>query len=479
MKKLLCSMLAAAMLCGCTAPTVQPTPSQTAANDAAADRWMLEKGGLEISVPGGMAENAITATQEAEGHTVVRISTPGTYILSGRLDAGQIAVDLGETAKNDPNATVTLVLDGVEISCSVAPAVIFYHVYESGQPDGPAGANVVLAEGSRNYVNGSHTEEYDGALYSRMSMNIGGTGSLHITADNEGLCSEMHLTIDSGDISIQSGNDGINTNADGVSVTTINGGKLRIAVTGETGEGDGIDSNGSIVINGGTVEAFACGTSMDSGIDADLGIQIHGGTVIATGNMTDRIEDGSQTHAVFSFEQSQQGGSYTLKTEAGDALFEIAAPNSFTNLLLSDPKLTEGDYTLWSGDTQFEGATGGGFFGELQPIERPDRPDRPGRGDGDVEIPPQPTVPIVTQGTVQPPSGEQPENMPVPPMPDGSENMPVPPMPQGGENMPVPPMPQDGWNRQPVTVFPADGLMSDTFPIHIGANHFSMVRPMA
>lgn len=39
--------------------------------------------------------------------------------------------------------------------------------------------------------------------------------------------------------------------SDGVSVATINGGKLTLTVTGETGEGDGIDSNGWIVINGG------------------------------------------------------------------------------------------------------------------------------------------------------------------------------------------------------------------------------------
>ena len=33
--------------------------------------------------------------QEADAHTVVHISRPGTYRLSGTLSAGQIAVDLG------------------------------------------------------------------------------------------------------------------------------------------------------------------------------------------------------------------------------------------------------------------------------------------------------------------------------------------------------------------------------------------------
>ena len=342
MKKLLCMLVCLGLLAGCTAAPVQPSeetwdqPNQTVIT--------LADGSIQVSGSGVHTANDIVSdgAEDAARHTVVHINAPGTYVLSGKLDAGQIAVDLGENAKDDPNAVVTLVLDNVEIASSVAPAVIFYNVYESGQPDGPAGANVILAPGSTNRVVGSHTEEYDGALYSRMSMNIGGEGLLRIEADNEGLCSEKHLTINGGDIFIASGNDGINANADGESVVTVNGGNLTIQVTGGTGEGDGIDSNGSIVINGGTVQSYACATSGDSGIDADMGIQINGGTVLATGNMLDRIAGGGQTHAAFQFAQPQGAGGYTLKNAAGETVLELAALNEFQYLLLSDPALAEG-----------------------------------------------------------------------------------------------------------------------------------------
>ena len=69
---------------------------------------------------------------------------------------------------------------------------------------------------------------------------------------------------------ITSGNDGINTNEDGVSVTTVNGGVLTIDVDGATGEGDGIDSNGWLVINGGTVIAAACGSSQDQTLQKEF-----------------------------------------------------------------------------------------------------------------------------------------------------------------------------------------------------------------
>ena len=73
-------------------------------------------------------------------------------------------MDLGEGAEDDPEAVVTLILNWVDITCTVAPAVIFYNVYECGDKDNPtatvdtsaADANVILAEGSVNNVTGSH-----------------------------------------------------------------------------------------------------------------------------------------------------------------------------------------------------------------------------------------------------------------------------------------------------------------------------------
>ena len=544
MKKLLCAIAAAAMLTGCAAPAGQTTPPpesvsiedfETKWADSGFVRIQLNDTLPAVTLPEGAPEDAVTiasdiiyyeeghdesygegeeneahSADEAARHTVVHINAPGTYVLTGKLSAGQIAVDLGEEAKDDPAAVVTLILDGADITCSVAPAVIFYNVYECGDTENPtatvdtsaAGANVILAEGSVNRVNGSHVakiyqpgtdkklHKYDGAFYSRMSMNVGGEGSLHITADNEGLDSELHLTINSGSITIESGNDGINTNEDGVSVTTVNGGKLTITVTGQTGEGDGIDSNGWLVVSGGSVYAYACSFSGDSGIDSDMGIRINGGTVAATGNMLDRIDDGSQTHAVFTFAQNQTGGTYTLKDASGTAVLECQAPNGFQNLIFSSPELTEGTYTLWCGDTQFEGVSGG--------IGQGDRPQFPGRDEGRVEIPPQPTTPIVTHGE-QPtpdmsvqgegpaigemPAGEGPADMPVPDFGgfDPSQ-MPVPPMPQEGENMPMPQLPegveppQEGFGPQPGGNFTVVGALSTDFTLTAGANYFTGVQ---
>ena len=343
--------------------------------------------------------------KEADAHTVVHITKPGTYAVSGTLSAGQIAIDLGKKAKKDPEAVVTLILNGVDIKCSVAPAVIFYNVYESSSSDSEdatkdvdtteAGANVLIADDSVNNVRGAYVariykpesvelsedgtevldakklHKYDAAFYSKNSLNIYGdelgTGVLNITATNEGLDSELHLTINGGNINIVSGNDGINTNEDEVSVTTVNGGTLKIKVDGATGEGDGIDSNGWLVINGGTVIAEACSFSMDSGIDSDMGIHINGGTVITTGNMLDRISESKQNYVVFSFAGTQKASeTYTLKNEAGKVVFTYTPENDFSNLIFSSKELVAGTYTLWQGEVQLAASEGNvmeGFFG--------------------------------------------------------------------------------------------------------------------
>ncbi|MBE6996315.1 MAG: carbohydrate-binding domain-containing protein [Ruminococcaceae bacterium] len=415
-------------------------------------------------------ENDTHTQAEADEHTVVHITQPGTYVLEGALSTGQIAVDLGKEATDDPDAVVTLILNGVDITCTVAPGVIFYNVYECGKADeetaikdvdtSAAGANVIIADGSCNIVRGSYVariykpesvvlstdgrevedakklHKYDAAFYSKKTMNVNGetenSGRLYIYAENEGLDSELHLTINGGRIYIQSGNDGINTNEDYVSVTTVNGGLLDIVVTGTTGEGDGIDSNGWLVINGGTVRAAAYGNSMDSGIDSDMGIHINGGTVTATGNMLGRLEAGGQNYAVFQFAQRQTGGvEYILKNEAGETVCSWTPANDFSCLVFSGSNLAAGNYTLWCGESQMVGSTGG-FGGMQMPGSFPSGTQKPGEGEWeDFDLSDLPWTPVDGQRPERgdaPPDGKLPERMQPPQWNQGNAgNLPIDP----------------------------------------------------
>ena len=180
-----------------------------------------------------------------------------------------------------------------------------------------------------------------------MSMNVFGSGILTLTADNEGLGSELHLTIQSGNISIESGNDGINTNEDDVSVITINGGNIGISA-GLGGEGDCIDSNGYLVVNNGHIFAFAHPAS-DSGLDSSLGTFLHGGSVLAMGSAEDGIhEDSRQITMNLQFSTPQSPRSEIILTREDGTKFydfqvEDAYDRPYTGLILASDSLKPGE----------------------------------------------------------------------------------------------------------------------------------------
>ena len=424
--------------------------------------------GRDFTYGEGTEEDEHSA-EEADGHTVVHITRPGTYVLRGALTRGQIAVDLGPDAKEDPDAVVTLVLDGADITCTVAPAVIFYSVYECDPADDSgaapdlsgAGAVVVLADGAENNVSGSYVariyksytlsddgtavtdskklHKYDGAFYSKMSMRVEGGGTLNITAENEGLDTERHLAMDGGTINIVSGNDGINVNEDDISVVTVNGGAVNITVTGATGEGDGIDSNGWLVINGGSVTAWACASSGDSGLDAAKGIYINGGTVAAAGNMLDPLQ-AEQRCAVFSFSLRQSGGvRYAVTGPDGSEVISCTPENAFTYLALSSPDLADGtEYALLADGVTLTTAPGGsgmgpgmgpggmgrGPFGGAAPDEASELPDNMDSGEA-----PEPPDNMDPGEAPEPPDGTDPGEAPEPP--DGMDPGEAPVSPEG------------------------------------------------
>lgn len=323
--------------------------------------------------------------EEAAKHTVVTITQPGTYIVSGRLSYGQLAVDLGKDAKKDEKAVVNLVLNNADITCSVAPAVIAYRVYECGSDDedtaskdvdtSGVGLNLILADDSDNTVTGSHVakiykegttaediaegkakkaHKYDGAIESQMSFNINtgeaGNGRLTVNADNEGIETRLHMTINGGSITVNANDDSLNAGEDSVSVITINDGVIICdSGAGDGREGDGIDSNGWIVINGGYIIACANAESLDSGVDSDLGIYINGGTLLASGHMYDEVSaESEQSFMVLSFQEDVTEEEIILIADAKDrAIAAFSAVNDYSTVVYSSPDLEEGDYHLY------------------------------------------------------------------------------------------------------------------------------------
>ncbi len=286
--------------------------------------------------------------EEAAKNKVLHITKPGTYALEGDWD-GQIWVDLGDKddAFTDQKAAATLLLNGVDITCTVAPGVVFYSAYEcdnawedreehTAQVDlSKAGATVSLVDGTDNKVSGQNIyrmlktvykdededeavkvqkkmRKIDAAFYSYVSMTIGGEGALQITSGFEGLDSELHLGITGGDITIDSQDDGINVNEDNVSVVSFTGGTVTLNAA-QGAEGDGVDSNGYVVIDGGTLAVNGV-TAPDSAIDSEDGIHYLSGKILIDGQ--------EQTYTPGSvFRETGKGGMGNMGGFGGDKNF--------------------------------------------------------------------------------------------------------------------------------------------------------------
>lgn len=419
----------------------------------------------------GSAADEHTADEAAE-HTVITITQPGTYRVSGQISKGQIAIDLGEESREDETAVVNLILDQADITCTAASAIVVYNAYECGSDDtetasmdvdtAAAGFNLILADDSENKVQGSHvakiyrdgtTQEqvdaseakkkwkFDGAIDSLVSLNIDGesadNGKLIVTADNEGISSALHMTINGGEIAISAADDAINTSEDDVSVFTMNDGILSCDAGGGA-EGDGIDSNGWLIINGGVITSCANGSSPDSGLDSDRGIYINGGTVFASGNMYDQIQgDSEQKFLALTFGDGvSEGQLLLLKNSAEEAVAAFEAKNDFTILIYSDETITDEEYTLYA-VSSVTGDLEGGIYRNITDYTDAEELEHTafgmmGKGDG-----------FMPRGQMQLPEGMEPGEMPeMPEMPEGMEPGERPEMPEGMEPGERPEMPE-------------------------------------
>ena len=95
----------------------------------------------------------------------------------------------------------------------------------------------------------------------------------------------MDLTFDSGYYNIASKKNGIHACANN-SLITMYDANIVVDVSDE---GNGIESNGDIYINGGTVYAFS-NAEDKNGLKSNLGISIDGGTVLSTGTKYEKLQ---------------------------------------------------------------------------------------------------------------------------------------------------------------------------------------------
>ena len=166
--------------------------------------------------------------------------------------------------------------------------------------------DAINAEASLTILSGDLTiDAGDDAVHSDYYLTVGAAGTdgptITVNSCNEGL-EAADLSIASGNITIHAGDDCLNAaNSDltGYAFTlSISGGTLVM----DTTSGDGIDSNGTLSISGGTVVVWTNSTADNQPLDADGTLSITGGTVLAAGGsagMGITLSGDSQPYVMF------------------------------------------------------------------------------------------------------------------------------------------------------------------------------------
>ncbi len=207
----------------------------------------------------------------------------------------------------------------------------------------------------------------DDGIHADSILTING-GEISVLKSYEGL-EGLQVIINGGKHTIYASDDGINaaggssdtapfgggfgggTITDGEYKLEINGGDIYINVT----TGDGVDSNGNLFVNGGTIIIDGTSAGGNSAIDYDGGAAITSGKVIATGNSSMAMNFGStstQASIMYTFTSNLAAGTtISLRDDSGSILLSTTTDTAFNNVVFSSPEIEIGKtYSIYSSE---------------------------------------------------------------------------------------------------------------------------------
>ena len=261
----------------------------------------------------------------------ITIKEGGEYNIFGRFS---YSILVNSTEK------VILNLKNVYIQSSITSAIANINT-------GDLVINVV--DGTENTLKDNGSSEFDGCIYSKGKLYFEGNGKLYVYGnqeEGEGIATtDNDITINSGDIYIESKDDGINCGGDNGGIITINDGTIFVKASG-----DGIDSNNSLIINGGNIYTMGSSLGGDAGIDTDKGFEINGGQVVALGSDMLQNPDLSSKQKYISFNlksKINKNSKVSLRNSSGNEIISFEAYEDFKTLIISNSSIVNDTYYLY------------------------------------------------------------------------------------------------------------------------------------
>jgi hypothetical protein len=312
------------------------------ATDADADAAIYSEADLTISGTGslavqGSAEDGITSKDDL-------------VVLSGTIDV--TAADDGLRGKDSltvRGGTITVKAGGDGLrSDQDSDDTKGYVDIEGGTIDVTAGSDGIDGFTDAVILDGAVTISSDEGIEAG-TVAIGG-GTIDITTTDDGINGSAGKTDDS--TSDQGGQGGMGGGGmqDTGELILIAGGTITVDA-----EGDGLDSNGSMQITGGTTIVYGPTRSGNGGLDTNGTLAITGGTVIAfdAGGMSETPDADSAQAWIGASASGSAGSTVKIVAADGTVLTSVTAKKAFAAVVFSAPDVTSGaTYTV-----QVDGST--------------------------------------------------------------------------------------------------------------------------
>ena len=214
-----------------------------------------------------------------------------------------------------------------------------------------SGNVVTINGGTLSLASGDDGIHADYALYIE-------DGNIEISTSYEGL-EALIITLDGGYTSVVASDDGLNAaniNSSGESMQADNACKLIMndGVLIVNADGDGVDSNGAIEINGGVMLVSGPTNSANAAVDYGGSLTINGGYLFAAGSsgMAENITAGTQCGALVTMDTVSAGSTITIADADGNVIISYTFAKTFNAINVSTPDMATGNtYTVYEGGT--------------------------------------------------------------------------------------------------------------------------------
>jgi hypothetical protein len=193
----------------------------------------------------------------------------------------------------------------------------------------------------------------DDAIKSKTSVTVS-IANVTISKCVEGI-EAPNITVNSGEISLTGTNDGFNatkgtgSEANDGSLLTFNGGYVVTNIS----SGDGLDSNGSMIMTGGTVLVHGPQSQPEVGMDFNGTFLISGGLLVVSGtnsNMTEGPGTASAQYSVIAKTTSVNNSLFHLEDSGGNNILTFKPVRTYYSMIFSSPGLKSGgSYKIYTG----------------------------------------------------------------------------------------------------------------------------------